>query len=187
MIIILKTIMIGTNMKKVIAILTCFILAFSPFVLNFYGLIDKDLFIACISLNISLAVFAFSWWWKGHINIETSPRFDGKMPNDSFSTYNGIGFSLFGDFRYDSRTRSTAQYEFFTLGVPLIPCACWRISSERVYPTIDDGYSRKEKKDFIVYGSEKIYFLEFFSIMLLTWSGTAAVIIAFIIFIMMIS
>ena len=51
--------MIGTNMKKVIAILTCFILAFSPFVLNFYGLIDKDLFIACISLNISLAVFAF--------------------------------------------------------------------------------------------------------------------------------
>lgn len=65
MIIILKTIMIGTNMKKVIAILTCFILAFSPLVLNFYGLIDKDLFIACISLNISLAVFAFSWWWKG--------------------------------------------------------------------------------------------------------------------------
>ena len=93
---------------------------------------------------------------EGHINIETSPRVDGKKPNDSFSTYNGIGFSLFGDFRYDSRTRSTAQYEFFTLGVPLIPCACWRISSERVYPTIDDGYSHKEKKDFIVYGSEKI-------------------------------
>lgn len=45
----------------------------------------------------------------------------------------------------------------------------------------------KKKKDFIVYGSEKIYFLEFFSIMLLTWSGTAAIIIAFIIFIMMIS
>lgn len=76
---------------------------------------------------------------------------------------------------------------FLHWGGPLIPCACWRISSERVYPTIDDGYSRKEKKDFIVYGSEKIYFLEFFSIMLLTWSGTAAIIIAFIIFIMMIS
>ena len=45
----------------------------------------------------------------------------------------------------------------------------------------------KKKKDFIVYGSEKIYFLEFFSIMILTWSGTAAIIIAFIIFIMMIS
>lgn len=45
----------------------------------------------------------------------------------------------------------------------------------------------KKKKDFIVYGSEKIYFLEFFSIMLLTWSGTAAIIIAFIIFIMMTS
>ena len=45
----------------------------------------------------------------------------------------------------------------------------------------------KKKKDFIVYGSEKIYFLEFFSIMLLTWSGNAAIIIAFIIFIMMIS
>lgn len=150
--------MIGTNMKKVIAILTCFILAFSPFVLNFYGLIDKDLFIACISLNISLAVFAFSWWWKGHINIETSPRFDGKKPNDSFSTYNGIGFSLFGDFRYDSRTRSTAQYEFFTLGVPLIPCACWRISSERVYPTIDDGYSRKEKRILLCMGLKKSIF-----------------------------
>lgn len=45
----------------------------------------------------------------------------------------------------------------------------------------------KKKKDFIVYGSEKIYFLEFFAIMLLTWSGTAAIMIAFIIFIMMIS
>ena len=90
---------------------------------------------------------------------------DGKAPdNNELGSYGLVGITLNGNFRYVGKTY--VSYKFLTFIVPIIPLACYRVTSDGTYNT---GYN--EKTTFYrIYGSEKWYGIEILQIYLFNYS-----------------
>lgn len=101
--------------------------------------------------------------------INIPPRFDGKVPNGDFGTFNGIGLCLLGDFRYDWRTQTMVKYEFLTLIVPLFPTNCYRAKITQEYSVNHKRHITKYK----IYGTEKWHWFEVLSIYVMGFGGLA--------------
>ena len=101
--------------------------------------------------------------------IKIPPRYDGNVPSGDISTVNGLGFSFFGDYRYDMKTQSYVTYEFLTLIIPLFPINCYRVKLLQDY---NENHKTTIRR-YHIYGTEKWHWFEVMSVYVGSFSGIA--------------
>lgn len=127
-------------------------------------------FVAVVSI---VALFFFVIMPRVTRTIKIPPRYNGNVPSGDIGTFNGIGISLLGEFRYDIRIQTYVTYEFVSLIIPLFPTNCYRV---RLIEDYRINHKRSTQK-FHIYGTEKWHWFEVLSIYLMGFSGIALLVV----------
>ena len=160
-------------MRYFIIVIFCSVVAVAMIVaLRFLLNLTNSLLGCLLSFVLFVTMFLVTYKISKELNIKAVPRFDGKRPRDKWVTKNGIGTSLFGEFRYDEHTRTKVKYEFFCIfHIPICPTGCWRIGQHVNLPKMFDGSHDIYNSQYEVLGSEQPYKLEIILILATYWSG----------------
>lgn len=112
------------------------------------------------------------------IKVHETAIYNGKDTNPPLSTWNNVGFKLYGNFRMDTNG-SYVKYLFFCIFFPLIPIGCYRATEGITKDLGRVGAARKRTTDYTIYGTEKWNFLEVLYIYLI---DIAILLVCFIIY-----
>lgn len=131
-------------------------------------------------LILTFVFIATSLSWYGVHKYLTSHRTDFARYNGIDTdkpvlySWNNIGFSLLGDFRYDLMNNSRVKYYFFCVVIPVFPLGCYRVNEGLTTDLGRKGAFRESKTDYTIYGTEKWSALEVLSIYLIGIAGVSA-------------
>jgi len=116
---------------------------------------------------------------KDHIKIRNKAIYNGKKTLFPLSTINTVGFNLYGNYRFDIMTGSSAKYMFFCIFLPLFPVGCYRAAEGAFKYLGRQGAAQVSEAKYRIYGTEKWSFIEVLNIYLYI---AAIVLVFFIIY-----
>lgn len=112
------------------------------------------------------------------MKVHENAIYNGKDTNPPLSTFNTIGFNLYGNFRADING-STVKYLFFCIFFPLFPVGCYRAAEGATQFLGRQGASHVRKTKYTIYGTEKWNIVEVLVIYLITISIIIACLVIF--------
>lgn len=83
-----------------------------------------------------------------------TPLYNLEQPDVTFETWNGIGVSLWGHYRYDDVYETVVKYAFFCIIIPIMPVGCYRLK-ETGHNSYGGGYIQERSTKYSIYGTEK--------------------------------
>lgn len=113
-----------------------------------------------ISLVLIYGIHKYMKKQNGDIlKVHETAIYNGEDTEPPLSSWNNVGFKLFGEFRMDTNY-STVKYLFFCVFFPLIPIGCYRAKEGATKDLGRVDAAHVSTTEYTIYGTEKWNFLE---------------------------